>query len=67
MELSEDNQTVKSSIFSLRNLIICLGIVGAVAVLIFVFKLPISTAAIFLFVLICPLIHVWMVKGGHKH
>ncbi|OGC56451.1 hypothetical protein A3H26_01130 [candidate division WWE3 bacterium RIFCSPLOWO2_12_FULL_36_10] len=67
MDHSEADESIKNNIFTLRNLVICLGVLGLFATLIFVFKLPINTVAIFSFVLLCPLMHFWMMKGGHKH
>ncbi len=67
MDHMEESQNAKSSIFSARNLVICLGVVAVLAALITVFKVPISTVAILSFALLCPLMHLWMMKGGHKH
>ena len=50
-----------------RNLIICFGILIISAILIFIFKLPVTTLILGLFILLCPLMHLWMMKDGHKH
>ncbi len=46
----------------------CLGLIALVVIAVAVFKVP---AGILLFagaLLLCPLLHVWMAKGGeHKH
>lgn len=65
-EIGESVKT-KSSLFSLRNLIICFGILGILASLIFVFKVPVNTVVLFSFAFLCPLMHFWMMRGGHKH
>lgn len=57
-----------SSLLSGKTLSICVGLIVLAIVALTVFKVSFGT---FLFagaLLLCPLLHVWMMKdGGHKH
>lgn len=51
-----------------RLLVICLGVIALTLALVIILKLPVSTLIFIGVVLICPLLHVWMVRNGdHKH
>lgn len=53
---------------SLKWLGICLGIVTLAAVAVTAFQIPVSTVIFGATLLACPLMHIWMMKGGgHKH
>ncbi len=55
------------SIFSLKNLILCLGLIALGIAAIKVFNLPTSAVLLGALLLACPLLHVWMMSSGHKH
>lgn len=55
------------SILSTRNLIICFGLVVIAMAAIRFFNLPVSTVLLGAVLLACPLLHIWMMKSGHKH
>ncbi|KKU92254.1 MAG: hypothetical protein UY21_C0003G0030 [Microgenomates group bacterium GW2011_GWA1_48_10] len=47
---------------------LCLALIASALAAIFVFKIPVGSVFLFGVVLLCPLMHFWMVKsGGHKH
>ena len=53
---------------SKKILSICLGVIALGVIAIGVFKVPLGTLFFTGVLLLCPLLHVWMMKGGgHKH
>lgn len=47
---------------------ICLGLIALAVIAIVVFKVSFGTLFFAGALLLCPLLHVWMMKdGGHKH
>ncbi len=47
---------------------ICLGLITLAIVAIAVFNVPLGTLFFAGALLLCPLLHVWMMRGGgHKH
>lgn len=47
---------------------ICLGLITLAIVAVAVFKVPLGTLFFAGALLLCPLLHVWMMRnGGHKH
>lgn len=55
------------SILTTRNLIICFGLVAIAIAAVKFFNLPISTVFLGAVLLACPLLHIWMMRSGHKH
>ena len=50
-----------------KILILCAGIAVAVAVAIFIFKVSINSVLIYGVILLCPLMHLFMMNhGGHS-
>lgn len=57
-----------SSFLSGKTLGICIGLIVLAIVALTVFKLSFGTLFFAGALLLCPLLHVWMMKdGGHKH
>lgn len=47
---------------------ICLGVIALAVVAVTIFKVSMGTLFFAGALLLCPLLHVWMMKdGGHKH
>ena len=46
---------------------ICLIGVGIAAVAVFMFKLPVKSVLLYGFLLACPLMHIFMMKGHGEH
>lgn len=64
----KDLITVKKSNSSLKILGICLAVVTVIFVAIWIFKVSPTNLVFAGTLLLCPLLHVWMMKsGGHKH
>lgn len=60
--------TPKTSLVSVKTLGICLALIAVVFFAVILFKIPLSTVGFAGILLVCPLMHVWMMKdGGHKH
>ena len=57
----------KSQNTSLKWLGICIGLITLAIIAITIFRVPISTLVFGGFLLACPLMHILMMKGGHKH
>lgn len=55
------------SILTTRNLIICFGLVAVAIAAVKVFNLPVSIVLLGAVLLVCPLLHFWMMGSGHKH
>lgn len=55
------------SILSARNLILCFGLVAIAITAVKLFNIPISTVLLVAVLLACPLLHIWMMRSGHKH
>lgn len=52
----------------LKWLGVCLGLIVLVVGAITMFRIPVSTVLFGALLLACPLMHIWMMKGGsHKH
>ena len=52
----------------LKWLGICLGLIAFGVGAVTIFRIPISTVFLGALLLVCPLMHIWMMKdGGHKH
>ncbi len=48
--------------------VICLGVIALAVVAVTMFKVSVETLLFAGALLLCPLLHVWMMKdGGHKH
>ena len=57
-----------NSFLSGKTLSICFGLIALAVVALTVFKVSIGTLFFAGVLLLCPLLHVWMMKdGGHKH
>ena len=57
-----------NSFLSGKTLSICLGLIVLAIVALTVFKVSFGTLFFAGALLLCPLLHVWMMKdGGHKH
>jgi len=57
-----------NSFLSGKTLGICLALIVVAAVALTVFKVSVGTLFFAGVLLLCPLLHVWMMKdGGHKH
>jgi len=71
MDMSDTKTTVhtQQSTFSYRNVgLICVGVLAVVVIAVTVFKVSINTLIFSGALLLCPLMHLWMMKdGGHKH
>jgi len=51
-----------------KMLFICFGLLALAVVAVVFFNVSVSTIFFLGFVLACPLMHIWMMKGGgHKH
>ena len=47
---------------------VCLALIAIAPAAIFIFKIPVGSVFLFGVVLLCPLMHIWMMKSGeHKH
>jgi len=56
----------KSSL--LATVAICFAVLAVVSLSVFIFKFPLSSILSLGFLLACPLLHIFMMKGGnHKH
>lgn len=52
----------------LKWLGICLGLIALTIGAVTIFRIPVSTVLFGAVLLACPLMHIWMMKGGgHKH
>ncbi|OGK23465.1 hypothetical protein A3A46_03415 [Candidatus Roizmanbacteria bacterium RIFCSPLOWO2_01_FULL_37_13] len=50
----------------MKNLLaICLIGVSVAATAIFIFKLPVNSVLFYGFLLVCPLMHIFMMRGEH--
>ena len=68
MDSSHTLHKDKNSILSVKTLGICLAIVVGAFIALTVYKVPISTLLFGGALLICPLLHIMMMKDGdHKH
>jgi len=56
----KDNSTVP-----IKTLGICLALIAAALVALFIFKVPVNTLFLAGALLACPLLHFWMMKGEH--
>ena len=57
-----------SGILSIKTLSICLGLVALAVIAVSVFKVSVGTLFFAGILLLCPLMHFFMMKdGGHKH
>ena len=57
-----------NSFLSGKTLSICLGLIALAVVALTVFNVSAGTLFFAGVLLLCPLLHVWMMKdGGHKH
>ncbi len=65
----ESTHHAKSTNFSSRKILgICLGVIVLAVVALTVFKVPLGTLFFAGVLLLCPLLHVFMMRdGGHKH
>lgn len=61
------HHTESTGILSGKTLGICLGIILLAVIALTVFKVPFGTLLLAGALLLCPLMHLWMMKGGHKH
>ena len=53
---------------SSNYLLMCLMIAGAALSAVFIFKIPFTNVLFFSLFLVCPLMHLFMMKGmDHKH
>lgn len=58
----------RKSLISAKTLSICLLLLAVVFVAISVFRVPAGTLFFAGALLACPLLHLWMMRGGgHKH
>ncbi len=65
---STHEHSESNSFLSGRTLSICLGLIVLAVVALTVFKVSVGTLFFAGVLLLCPLLHVWMMKdGGHKH
>jgi len=63
-----DVQVQKTSLVSAKTFGICLAAVAITVVAVTLFKVPVSTIGTAAILLVCPLLHLWMMRdGGHKH
>ncbi len=71
MGMHDTNTAVQKrpSVFSYRNIgLICVGVLAVIVLAVTVFKVSINTLIFSGALLLCPLMHLWMMKdGGHKH
>lgn len=59
--------TPKQTLFQNKTLVMCLGLIALAIVSVVVFNVSVSTVVFLGFALACPLMHLWMMKDGHKH
>lgn len=60
--------TESNNLLSGKTVRICLGVIALAVVAIAVFKVSVGTLFFAGALLLCPLLHVWMMKDGtHKH
>lgn len=57
----------KKSFLSAKTFGICFALIALALGAVFIFKVPVGSVFIFGAVLLCPLMHLWMMGGGHKH
>ncbi|KKR33535.1 MAG: hypothetical protein UT63_C0015G0016 [Candidatus Gottesmanbacteria bacterium GW2011_GWC2_39_8] len=57
----------KSSLFSVKTFGICLAGVVIAIIAVTVFNVPLSTIGTAAIFLACPLLHLLMMRDGHKH
>ena len=63
-----EHNSHSSHFLSGKTLSICLGLIVLAVVALTVFKVSFGTLFFAGALLLCPLLHVWMIKdGGHKH
>lgn len=62
------HHTESNTFLSGKTLSICLGLITLAVVALTVFKVSFGTLFLAGALLLCPLLHVWMMKDGdHKH
>ncbi|GEM_PF-1071976 len=65
---AEHAQGQSSTLLSARTLGICLALAALAIAAVTIFKISLSTLGFAAILLVCPLLHVWMMRdGGHKH
>ena len=57
----------KSQNTSLKWLGICIGLITLAVIAVTIFRVSVSTLIFGGVLLACPLMHIFMMKGGHKH
>lgn len=63
-----EHHSQSNTFLSGKTLSICLGLIALAVVALTVFKVSFGTLFLAGALLLCPLMHVWMMKdGGHKH
>ncbi|KKT74996.1 MAG: hypothetical protein UW69_C0022G0006 [Microgenomates group bacterium GW2011_GWA2_44_7] len=63
-----DHHSESNAFLSSKTIVICLGLIALAVVALTVFKVSFETLFFAGALLLCPLLHVWMMKdGGHKH
>lgn len=63
-----EHHTENNTFLSGKTLGICLGLIALAVVALTVFKVSLGTLFLAGALLLCPLLHVWMMKdSGHKH
>ena len=61
-------QVQKTSLLSAKTFGICLAAIAIAVIAITLFKVPVSTVGTAAILLVCPLLHIFMMRNGdHKH
>lgn len=63
------NHSINMGLKHMATMIACCVIPVAVILAVLAFKVPLGTVGLFLLMLMCPLLHIVMMKGmmGHQH
>ncbi len=68
MDTHEHSNKTETGILSGKTAGICLALIALAVVAVTVFKVSVGTLFFAGALLLCPLMHFWMMKdGGHKH
>lgn len=68
MNIDITTQQKEKTIFSFKIVGVCVAVMAIILLAVVVFKVSVGTVFFAGTLLACPLLHIWMMKGGsHKH